>query len=284
MNRISLAREEYIEQAHLFRAMGQRINAAEPVQELLRHVREEILATSKLPMAIDYLLAELIHFGAMNTAMARMSHYFAPFQTFLIAAAESETGRFDMWRALTILESDALFRARGGTRSAHFFFQFETLCHHRLDYDRGLSAMAADPIFDEAWQRWILTVRHQLGIVDLTDLVYVNSVYYRQKEAQWSDPESNDDTTPAVEPLFTEKEGRIALANRRKEPMYFFAALQRQLEYPAVPKPQPPNKREDQLVKLLRTVEKLETRVKLLEDEQRDKGIDLSQFMRRPEV
>ena len=37
--------------------------------------------------------------------------------------------------------------------------------------------------------------------------------------------------------LFGEKEGRIAMANRRKDPLYLFSALQRHLGYPSVPRP-----------------------------------------------
>jgi hypothetical protein len=86
------------------------------------------------------------------------------------------------------------------------------------------------------------------------------------------------ETTPPMPLLFGEKEGRIALANRRKEPLYFFAALQRQLRYPAVPRPQIQEDPVDQYRKLVRQVERVETRIKLLEDEQRTKGIDLSKF------
>ena len=60
--------------------------------------------------------------------------------------------------------------------------------------------------------------------------------------------------------------------------MYLFAALQRQLSYPAVPKPKKKDPIDDVLPKLVKAVERLETRMKLMEDEQREKGIDLSQF------
>ena len=68
-----LPSEEYVEQAYLFRAMSQRMTPTDPVQDMLGHLREEILATTKLPMAIDYLLAELNHVGTMSTAMGKLS-------------------------------------------------------------------------------------------------------------------------------------------------------------------------------------------------------------------
>jgi hypothetical protein len=272
-----LAREEYIEQAYLFRGLNERLDRSDPVQEVMSHLRDEILSTTKLPMAIDFLLAELNHVGTMASAMKKLPHYFTPFQTFLIAAGEDERGRFDMNRAWLLLEHEARFRAEGANCISMFFFQFETLCRNKLDYDYGLQAMAKDPIYDEAWQHWILSVRHQIGMVDLPDLVYVHSTYYvkRQKDAGIDSPDPD-----AI--LFGEKEGRIALANRKKEPLYLFSALQRQLGYPVVPKPPEKDPLSDLIPKMARTLERLETRIKLLEDEQREKGIDLSQFYGKP--
>ena len=37
-------------------------------------------------------------------------------------------------------------------------------------------------------------------------------------------------------PLFGEKEGKIAKASRGRDPLFLFAALQRQLGYPEVPR------------------------------------------------
>ena len=272
-----LEREEYIEQAHLFRALSLRSHGGEPAQELLKSVREEILSTTKLPMAIDYLLAELNHVGTMSTAMRRMTHYFTPFQTFLVEHAESERSRFDMTRAFLILEAEATFRANLTMLPAFFFLQFEVLFRNRLPYDKGLEAMSDDPVFDQVWQHWMMGIRHKIGLVELADLVYVHSDYYVIRSQQ-----DNSDTIRPVPILFGEKEGRIALANRRKEPLYFFSALQRQLNYPAVPRQQVKDPAEDLVPKLVKLVEKMEVRIKLLEDEQREKGIDLEQFFKRP--
>lgn len=270
-----LPREEYIEQAYLFKALHHRLARNEPVQDMLAQLREEILSTTKLPMAIDFLLAEVRHVGTMSTAMKKLPHYFTQFQIFIISQAEDEHGRFDMRVAFLILESESNFRSHNSDPVAMFLFQMETLCRNRLDYDYGLQAIAMDPIYDGHWQRWILEVRHQLGLVELADLIYVNSKYYGVKNAANNHHESTDRVI-----LFGEKEGRIALANRKKEPHFLFSSLQRQLGYPAVPRPERRDPVEDLIPKLLKSVERMEARIKLLEDEQRQSGIDLNQFMR----
>lgn len=275
-----LSPEEYIEQAYLFRGLHSRLNADDPIQEVMRHLKEEVLATTKLPMAIDYLLAELNHVGTMSTAMHRLPHYFAPFQAFLIEMAEDDRGRFDMNQAFVILEHEALHRSQSPPPASLFFLQFETLCRNRLSYDKGLQAMSQDPIFDSAWQQWILRVRHQIGVVDIADLIYVHSEHYSNVQARLTDLDEKSEPSTVI--LFGEKEGRIALANRKKEPLYLFAALQRQLGYPAIPKPKGPNLVDEIIPRLRRNVEQMETRIKLLEDEQRQKGIDLTQFFQKP--
>ena len=60
------------------------------VQELLVAAKDEILSTTRLPLAMDYLAAELKLVGTFSTAMAKLGHYFTPFQTFVITEAESE--------------------------------------------------------------------------------------------------------------------------------------------------------------------------------------------------
>ncbi|MES1213341.1 MAG: hypothetical protein ABUL64_02030, partial [Singulisphaera sp.] len=108
-----LDREEYIEQAYFFRVLAERAEQKMATQDLLKSVREEILATTKLPLAIDFLASELTLIGVFGPAMARLSHYFTPFQTFVVEAAENERGKFDFAVALAILEREALYRAEG---------------------------------------------------------------------------------------------------------------------------------------------------------------------------
>jgi len=272
-----LDREESIEQSYLFRSFGERILAGVAAQEALVAIGQEVLATSKLPMALDYLVGELKFVGTVSTAMARLAHYFTAFQTFVVAAAEEEGGRFDMRTALAMLEREATYRAEGATPQGLFLYRFECLSRNRLDYARGLDAVAADDIFDGEWRSWIAMVSRQVGLVDLADLVYVRSPEFWRVEKRDAMLAGRQGPEPDRAILFGEKEGRIARANRGKDPLFFFAALQRQLGYPAVPRVNPVAPSAESPALLARRLERLEMRVKLLEEESRG-GIDLSRF------
>ncbi len=270
-----LPREEYIEQAYLYRILLERIREQVPIQELLEQSRHEVLATTKLPMAVDFLLTELKHSGLMGAAMQRLSHYFSPFQSYLIKEAEADRGRFDMRIALQILQAEAEYRTQTPNLQGVFFFQFESLCRNRLRYDPGIKAMSEDPIYDANWKEWLLILRRQVGFVDLADMIFVRSQEYFDRavaERGLQEPEA-----PI---LFGKKEGRIALANHHKDPLYLFAAMQRHLDYPAVPRPQPIDDTLQQIPQLQRKLERLELRIKLMEEEQRQ-GIDITKFYQR---
>jgi hypothetical protein len=292
-----LGREEYVEQAHFFRALAERLEVNVPAQEVLASVREEVLATTKLPLAIDFLLGELRHEGVLGPALALLPHYFTPFQAFVIRESENERLRFDLRVGLEILRREAAYRAGEPTRQGIFLYQFESLCRHRLGYDRGLEAIAGDPAFDEMWRDWILTLRRQIGMVELADVIYVHSEYYWQrvdKSTQKGSRLADSDGNPASEQragsstspegavvLFGEREGRIALANRKKDPLFLFASLHRQLGYPEVPRMKPQDQERAQLPQLARRLEQMEMRLKILEEEQRG-GLDLTKFYERP--
>lgn len=273
-----LPREEYIEQAYFFKAIGERLPQNTPVQDLLEQLKEESLATTNLPLAIDFMLAELKHTGNIHSAMARLTHYFTPFQTYLVKAAEDDTGRFDMRVAFEVLRFEAQYKADGAPVQGLFVYQFEVISRNRLRYDHGLLAMSEDPIYDSDWKQFIRAARLQIGIVDLADLIYVRSAEYQKRRRQ----QPEDDLPDLLEArdlpvLFGEKEGRIALANRRKDPLFFFAALQRQLGYPLVPRPKPIDNTPELLPQLLRRMERLEVRLKLIEEENKG-GIDITKF------
>ena len=234
-------------------------------------------------MAVDFMLSELRHLGAFATAMERLPHYFTPFQSFVMAEAENDRQRFDIRVALEILRREAAYRAEGASRQGLFLYQLEVLCRNRMGYDSGLDAIAKDPAFDESWRAWILTVRRQIGIVETADLLFVRSEFYHErKAAEQGNPALAAEliaeaTAAGFPPLFGRQEGRIAWANRKKDPLLLFGALHRQLGYPEAPRPDAANPEERLLPVLARRVEQLESRLKLVEEEQRG-GIDLNRF------
>ncbi len=268
---------EYVEQSYLFQLLGERIADQVPMQELLEQLQHELLATTKLPMAADFLLTELKHSGLMAPAMHRLDHYFAPFQTYLIEESEREAGRFGIEVALQILRADAKYRAEQASPAGFFLFQFEVLSRNRLNYDRGLAAISNDPVYDQAWSKWILRLRAEVGLIDLADLLFLASEEYRRRLEEARQP--TEDKGPF---LFGLKEGRIALANRRKDPIYLFGALQRHLGYPTVPRPRRPDPAKELLPQSARRMERLETRMTLLEQDQKQ-SLDITKFYQRPE-
>ena len=261
-----LDREEYIEQAYFFLTLRERMQQSFSTQDLLMAARQEILATTQLPYAIDFMAGELRLTGGFATAMARLPHYFTTFQTYLVADAEKAEGRFDFRTALEILQKEAEYRAKDPSVQGIFLFQFETICRNRLGYDRGLDAIAGDGIYNADWREWISIVRRQVGLVDFCDMLYVRSEHYRRSRG--------NDEKPV---LFGEKEGRIALANRQKDPLYLFSALQRHLGYPAVPRPSEEDTRRYVLPQMQAKIDRLEMRVKLLEEDLHG-GINLNRF------
>jgi hypothetical protein len=289
-----LPREEYVEQAHFFSVLAERMAENSPAQEILAAVRDEVLATTKLPMAIDFLLAELRHQGSFAPGMRKLAHYFTSFQCYVMSEAENHRRRFDLRIGLLVLAREAKYRAAEHvTCQGLFVYQFEALCRNRLSYDQGLEAMSQDPSYDETWREWILTVRRQIGLVELADLIYVRSDFYvlqqERLSGQAGSPQSPVDDTPLTgagsQParslrdfvLFGIQEGRIAWANRRKDPLLLFAALHRHLDYPEVPRSEQADPEERLLPMLARRLEQLEARLRLLEEEQRG-GIDLTRF------
>ncbi len=274
-----LDREESIEQVYFYRAFRERLLDGMPAQEVLSRIGEELLSTTRLPLAVSYLATELRASGLMGPAMERMEHYFTPFQTFVVMRAEEEVGsRFPFDQALLILEREASYRAEGFSPPGLFVYQFEAISRNRLGYHRGLAAMARDPAFDDAFRDYILTLRTRLGDVDFADLIYVRSAYV-VTERRRIDP----DYQPKFPVLFGEKEGKIARANRGRDPLYLFAALQRQLGYPEVPRPRRVEEADVRIMLLEQRVQMLENRLKGLESDVHHEDLDLSQFTVRPE-
>ncbi|MBV9126197.1 MAG: hypothetical protein JO112_22845 [Planctomycetes bacterium] len=272
-----LEREEYIEQAYFFRVLRERLASNLPTQNILGRIHEEILSTTRLPLAIQFLATEIKHSGLLSSGFARLQHYFTPFQAFVVRQTENEGLRFSIETALLVLEREAQYRAHQPTPSGLFIYQFEAISRNRLGYEEGFQAMAQDPFFDEVWRAFIEFVRRQGGVVDFADLVYLRSDLYVMDQRR-----TNPDYEPPVPPLFGEKEGKIAKANRGRDPLFLFSALQRQLGYPEVPRPRPPDDLHAKLLTLNAKLRELEARLKLVEGEVRGQ-LDLSQFMAKPE-
>ena len=263
-----LGKEEYVEQAFFFRSFTERLQDGYSTQEILYGMKHELLNSTNLPMAVGVLLTEVKHSGKMNLAMSRMSHYFTPFQTFIMQQAEKEEGRFDFRLALKILEREAKYRSETPTPQGIFFYQFETLSRNRLGFDYGLEAISNDPIFDERWRHWInVVLRRQIGFVDIAKLVYVRSAFYKLQ----------DDEDPDLI-LFGEREGRIAFASQGRDPLFFFSALTRHIGYPEVVRQKRQEEIENpEIVELRRKLELLEDKIQLLQEELKG-GINLERF------
>jgi hypothetical protein len=116
-------------------------------------------------------------------------------------------------------------------------------------------------------------VRRQIGVVDFPDLIYLRSDFYvemqRRQDAQYE---------PRWAPLFGTKEGKIANANRGRDPLYLFAALQRQLGYPEVPRPTPRDDIGSKVETLQTKLREMDMRLRLMESEMRGQ-LDLKTLM-----
>lgn len=273
-----LDREEYIEQAYFFRVFRERLASNLAAQDILDRIHEEILSTTRLPYAIQFLATELKHSGLLSSGFGRLLHYFTPFQAFAVRQTEQDKLRFSVETALVVLERQAQYLAGQPTRPALFMYQFEVLSRNRLGYDEGLTCMAGDPFFDGDWREYMEMVRRQVGVVDFADLVFVRSDLYVTEQRR-KDPAYK----PPLPPLFGEKEGKIARANRGRDPLYLFAALQRQLGYPEVPRPKAPDDTGSKLLAMQVKMRELETRVKLVESEMRGQ-VDMIQQLGKPEL
>ncbi len=271
-----LDREEYIEQAYFFRVFTDRLNDSQPSQEVLDDIRQEILSTTKLPLALDVLRGELLHTGRVSTGMALLHHYFTPFQAYVMQQAEEDKSKFDQRIALQVLEREARYRSEQPTAPGLFIYQFECIARNRLGYDKGFEAIAGDPFYDDTWRDFVRKTRQRLGEQELCDLIYYRSEWYVEEKRR-----RKPDYQPTTPILFGRQEGRIAKANRGKDPLYLFSALQRQLNYPAVPRVSPNQGPAKLPPHLEQRLQRLEKRLQLLEGEQQG-GLDLSEFYANP--
>ncbi|MSR32774.1 MAG: hypothetical protein EXR99_14860 [Gemmataceae bacterium] len=268
-----LDREEYIEQVYFFQTFRDRLKAGIATQEILEKLDQEILSTTKLPLAIQFLCTEVKHSGYLASGFECLPHYFTPFQAFIIRSTEMVKLKFNMDLGMQILEKQAQFLAKEPSQAGLFVFQFETISRNRLGYVEGLQAMAKDRFFSANWSEFIEFTSRHIGEVEFAQLVFLRSEYYVQTQRR-----ENPKYEPPLAPLFFEKEGKIARANLGKDPFFLFAALQRQLNYPLVPRHIPSDTQEKELLQVNQNkLKDLEMRIKLLEAEMRG-NIDLQEF------
>ncbi|MFV0445329.1 MAG: hypothetical protein ACK5Q5_17265 [Planctomycetaceae bacterium] len=279
MPTVVLEREEYVEQAYFFRTYRERIDDNVPAQEVLHSLNVELLATTRMPLAVEFLAGEMQLHGTIGDGMAKLSHYFTPFQTFVMQRAEVEESKFDVRMALQLLQREAEYRSEAPQSQALFIYQFECLARHQLGYDRGLSAMAQDGLFTAEWRSWIEGLRRQLGVKDFADLIYQRSQQWRD-ELQRRNPDAPNEVSVPV--LFGAQEGRIAKAHRGKDPLHMFSALQRHLGYPGVPRPVRKSVRPTFEPHVEMRFQRLENKLALVESEVKD-GVDLTQFYAAPQ-
>jgi hypothetical protein len=101
----------------------------------------------------------------LGSGFARLSHYFTPFQAYVVQQAEDDKRRFGMEMCLLILEREAQYRAGQPTAPGLFVYQFEALSRNRLGYDEGLTCIERDPFYDDHWRGYVGMVRRQVGVV-----------------------------------------------------------------------------------------------------------------------
>src|ERR1700716_1252581 len=147
-----LDREEYIEQAYFFRVFRERLAIELVAQEILQRIHDEILSSTRLPYAIQFLATELKHTGLLSSGFTRLPHYFTPFQAYTMQQTEEEKKRFSIDVGLLILGREAQYRAGTPTPPGLFVYQFEALSRNRLGYDEGLVCMQGDPSYDSDWK------------------------------------------------------------------------------------------------------------------------------------
>jgi hypothetical protein len=263
---MTLPLDEYIEQAFFFETFRSRIEEGYSAQEFLTAIRSELLTTVQLPMAISFLLTDMKHTGILSSAMRQIAHYFTPFQAFVIAESEREESRFDFRIALEILAREAKYRSESPPIQGLFFYQFETICRNRLGYDHGLETLIHDHIYNEDWKEWLTILRKQIGLMDLAEMIFYRSEFYRTKYADAD-----------VVPLFGEREGRIAFATRQRDQVFLFSVLSRHLGYPRDPCQKRATEEENLLPLLQRRIEHLESRLQLMEEELRG-GVNLNRY------
>ena len=250
-----------------------------PTQEILNALHEEILSTTRLPMAIQFLATELKHTGLLSSGFAGCRTTSRRFRPSSSSQTEDERKRFSIDVGLSILEREAQYRAGTPTRRGCSSTSSRRLSRNRLGYDEGLACHGRRSVLR---RRLAGVHRHGAPPGRRRRLRRPGLSALGTLRARPAPPDP--DYVPPVAPLFGEKEGKIAKANRGRDPLYLFAALQRQLGYPEVPRLKAAATTSTAKLEVLRAkIKELETRLKLVEGEVRGQ-VDLSEFMAKPEL
>ena len=122
--------------------------------------------------------------------------------------------RFSMEQALLILEREAKYKSENpARRPVHFPVRVSVAKPAGLHPGTG-AAMSADPLYTEDWRDYILMLQTRLGDVDFAKphpSYYAHFVKERRK--------TNPEFEPKYPTLFGEREGKIARANRGRDPV-----------------------------------------------------------------
>ena len=257
-----LEREEYIEQAYFFHAFRERLIDGLPSQDILSRIGEELLSTTRLPLAVSFLSTDIKGSGVMAPAMARIGHYFTPFQTHVVDQAEQDAQPLRDGASPTgpgaggevqggepIPAGAVRLPVRGPVAQPARLYEGPGGDGGRPLLHRGLAGLHPDAPQPAR--------RRRLRRPDLRALRV-----FRERAKQL-----NPEFIPKFPTLFGEKEGKIARANRGRDPMYLFSALQRQLGYPEVPRPRRPDELEARVLLLEQKIAQLENRLKAAESD-----------------
>ena len=211
----------------------------------------------------------------MSSAMTRLGHYFHPFQTYVIAEAESERGRFDLRIALQLLQPEADYRPEGADATGIVPVPVRIAVPQSPEIRYGPDGRS--PAIPSTTSHG----EHGFSGADGRSAWSISPTWSTFGASIFSRGGSNSRRkriagirTPI---LFGEKEGKIAFANRQRDPLYLFSALQRHLGYPAVPRLEGIEEPDETCKASPAGLNGPNCGCKLLEEEQRG-GIDLNKL------
>ena len=228
-----LDREEYVEQAYFFRTFRERSPTTCRRRTSSTRVHEELLTSTRLPYAVQFLAAELKHTGLARHGFAKLPHYFTAFQAFVVAAGRGgedavPDGRPRSWC------SNARPRTapRQPTQAGAVRLPVRDDRPQPARLPRRLRRDDGRPVL----RRRLAGIHRRTGRGRSATSTSPTSSTCGRSCTCIEQRRANPAFEPPLPPLFGEKEGKIAKASRGRDPLYLFAALQRQLGYPEVPR------------------------------------------------